>query len=250
MLKTFLTTHCPRIIRRLSHLVLPVHCASCGDALWGSPIPFFCDRCWSTIRSISGPICPRCGLPFPSPIALRHSPSHCCVDCRARPPAFSQAWTLYPYQSPLKEAIGLFKYQGKVSLVKSCVHLMIDALPSLPPIDLIMSVPLHSTRLRKREYNQSLLLAHGLSKHLVIPLNFTALIRIRPTISQTSLRRKNRLKNLRRSFAVRSPSTIMDKTILLVDDVFTTGTTVNECAKVLRKAGSGNVLVLTLARML
>ncbi|GJL66260.1 MAG: hypothetical protein NPIRA05_12310 [Nitrospirales bacterium] len=129
-------------------------------------------------------------------------------------------------------------------------RLITMSLASLPPTDLIMPVPLHSTRLREREYNQSLLLAHRLSTHFHIPLTYTALIRTRQTTPQTALSRKDRLNNLRRSFAVTSPETIKGKTILLVDDVFTTGTTVNECAKTLRKAGSGSVYVVTLARIL
>ncbi|WP_447970709.1 double zinc ribbon domain-containing protein [Nitrospira sp. M1] len=238
------------LARTLSHALLPVNCASCGAPLWGDPIPFLCQQCWDTIQPITGPKCPRCNLPFASPFALRHSPQHCCSTCRIRPPAFSQAWTLYPYQSPLKEAIGLFKYHGKISLANPIAYLITNTLKTIPPIDLIMPVPMHGTRLREREYNQSLLLAHRLSAHFDIPLNYMALIRTRATIPQTALSRHDRLKNLRRSFAVISPRSIKEKTILLVDDVFTTGTTVNECAKTLRKAGSGNVYVVTLARIL
>ena len=187
------------------------------------------------------PQCPRCSVPFTSEIALRYSPEHCCVTCRTRPPAFSQAWTLYPYQSPLKEAIKLFKYQGKISLAGPMTTLMTTALGAIPAIDLIIPVPLHPTRLREREYNQSLLLAYGLSTSLHIPLSYTTLIRTRETPPQTSLTRQERLKNLRRSFATHTPQLLKEKTVLLVDDVYTTGTTVNECAKALRKAGSGKV---------
>jgi len=183
-------------------------------------------------------------------MALHYSPKHACHACRIRPPAFTQAWTLYPYQSPLKEAIGLFKYHGKISLAAPLARLITMALGSLPPMDLIMPVPLYPDRLREREYNQSLLLAHRLSTHFQIPLIYTILIRTRQTTPQTALSRNDRLKNLRRSFAVTSPESINGKTIMLIDDVFTTGTTVNECAKTLRKAGSGNVYVVTLARIL
>ncbi|MBH0203291.1 MAG: ComF family protein [Nitrospira sp.] len=111
-----------------------------------------------------------------------------------------------------------------------------------------MPVPLHSERLRQREFNQSLLLADGIGHHLDIPVAYTNLIRPVPTPAQTTLSRKNRLNNLRRAFAVRHPEAIVRKRILLIDDVFTTGTTVNECAKTLRKAGSGDVFVITLGR--
>lgn len=125
---------------------------------------------------------------------------------------------------------------------------MIDTLPPLDPVDVIMPVPLHAQRLREREFNQSLLMADRIARHLKTPLSFTNLLRVIPSAAQTTLSRKGRLKNLRGAFAVRHPESIAGKRILLIDDVFTTGTTVNECAKTLRKAGSGDVYVLTLAR--
>jgi ComF family protein len=127
---------------------------------------------------------------------------------------------------------------------------MVPTLPIFPAIDVLMPVPLHPQRLREREYNQSLLLAHGLSQHLQIPLLLSCLLRVRPTAPQTSLSKKERLTNLRRAFAIDNVSSIKGQRILLIDDVFTTGTTLHECAKTLRKAGSGPVYGLTLARML
>ena len=242
-----------RVFRKVLHAIFPENCRNCDVALWGDAIPFFCDHCWSTLSPIRGHLCQRCGLPFLSPISLLHSPSHQCANCRLHPPAFSQAWTGYPYKSPLKEAIGLFKYQSKVSLAGPLATLLLRALTPLPTplsmIDVILPVPLHPTRLRQREYNQSLLLAFPLSTQLGLPLSSTSLVRIRQNTPQTSLRRKDRLKNLRRSFVVSQPTVLRAKKILLVDDVFTTGTTVNECAKALRKAGASDVYVVTLARM-
>ncbi len=236
-------------LRKIFHTILPGNCRSCDAALWGDSIPFFCDHCWSTLSPIMGPICQRCSLPFPSPTSLLYSPLHQCANCRLRPPAFTRAWTFYPYKSPLKEAIGLLKYRGKVSLAGPLATLLMKALTPLPKIDVILPVPLHPIRLREREYNQSLLLAFPLSIHLGLPISYSTLVRIRPTTSQTSLKRKARIKNLRRSFVVTQPTILRDKSILLVDDVFTTGTTVNECAKALRKAGVSQVYVVTLARM-
>jgi ComF family protein len=159
-----------------------------------------------------------------------------------------KAWTLYPYLPPLQDAICLFKYRGKVSLAKPLGRLMIAAIPASLDADLVIPVPLHPTRLREREFNQSLLLADQVATHLHLPLSFTNLVRIVPSEPQSTLSRKERMKNLRRAFAVRHPEQVAQKRILLIDDVFTTGTTVNECAKVLRKAGAEAVFVLTLAR--
>jgi ComF family protein len=192
--------------------------------------------------------CARCDHPFTSSIATAYSPNHVCHPCAERPPSYTKAWTLYPYRPPLQQAIRLFKYQGKVSLAAPLAALMIARLPPLDSIDMIIPVPLHIERLRQREFNQSLLLADHIGHSLDIPVTYTNLIRTTPTLAQTTLSRKSRQKNLRRAFAVRRPDAIANRRILLIDDVFTTGTTVNECAKALRKAGSADVFALTLGR--
>jgi ComF family protein len=125
---------------------------------------------------------------------------------------------------------------------------MINALPGEIDVDVVIPIPLHPSRLRAREFNQSLLLADQLSQHLALPVSATNLVRITATDPQTALTRQARLQNLRKAFEVRRPQSLAGKRILLVDDVFTTGTTLNECAKTLRKAGSGPVFALTLAR--
>ena len=240
----------PSFLRKFLHVIFPATCTSCEMRLWDDPVPFVCQTCWGTLVPIAGPCCPHCGVHYASPVALQQSPTHECGACRTKPPAFTQTWSLFPYQSPLREAIVLFKYRGKRSLTKHFIQAMIPALPTLPTIDILMPVPLHPQRLREREYNQSLLLAHGLSQHLQIPLLLSCLLRVRPTAPQTSLSKKERLTNLRRAFAIDNVSRIKGQRILLIDDVFTTGTTLHECAKALRKAGSGPVYGLTLARML
>jgi len=125
---------------------------------------------------------------------------------------------------------------------------MISALPSGIDVDVIIPVPLHPARLRAREFNQSLLLADQLSRHLARPVSATNLVRIAATDPQTTLTRQARLRNLRKAFEIRRPQDLAEKRVLLVDDVFTTGTTLNECAKTLRKTGTGPVFALTLAR--
>jgi ComF family protein len=125
---------------------------------------------------------------------------------------------------------------------------MLNALPQGLDADVIIPVPLHPARLRTREFNQSLLLADQLGRHLSRPVSATNLVRTAATEPQTALSRQARLRNLRNAFTIRRPHDLAGKRILLVDDVFTTGTTLNECAKALRKSGSGQVFALTLAR--
>src|ERR1043166_3820844 len=126
----------PAIIRQLLHLVLPVACTACGTALSDDPVPFFCRTCWSSITPLSGPMCSRCGRPFPSTVALQYSPRHLCGACRKRRPAYTRAWSLYAYAPPLQDAIRLFKYHGKVILSAALGDLMCTALRSAQEADI------------------------------------------------------------------------------------------------------------------
>ena len=234
--------------RQALRFVLPVECLACSRSLSADPVPFFCAACWHTIRPLQQPTCARCDQPFVSPAATSYTPNHQCQQCQERPPDFQRAWTLFPYLPPLQEAICSFKYRGKHTLARPLARLMINALPGEINVDVIIPVPLHPSRLRAREFNQSLLLADQLSRHLALPVSVANLVRTTATDPQTTLTRQARLQNLRKAFEVRSPQSLAEKRILLLDDVFTTGTTLNECAKTLRKAGSGPVFALTLAR--
>lgn len=238
----------PGLLRHTVRFFLPADCAACGIPLTDDPVPLFCAACWSTITPLALSRCSQCDHPLPSPVALTYSPTHRCHHCTVRPPSYAKAWTLYPYLPPLQDAICLFKYRGKVSLAKPLGRLMLNALPTPLEANVVIPVPLHTSRLREREFNQSLLLADQVATHLHLPLSFTNLVRTVSSEPQSTLSRKERIKNLRQAFTVRQPRSLAQKRILLIDDVFTTGTTVNECAKVLRNAGAEAVFVLTLAR--
>ena len=230
--------------------LLPMECMGCSQPLTDNPVPFFCRSCWDEIRPLTGPVCPRCGYPFPSELSLTYSPTHLCGECRHHKPAFTQARSLFTYEGVMRKAIHLLKYQGKVSLVPHLTTLMNAAWQPIPNLDLVLPVPLHPARLKDREFNQALLLADQLAKEFHIPVSFRNLRRGRVTPAQTNISRKARRKNLRRTFFLKAPQDIKGQRVLLVDDVLTTGTTVNECAKALRKAGSSDVYVVTLARTL
>ena len=115
-------------------------------------------------------------------------------------------------------------------------------------VDYVVPVPLHKKRLRKREYNQSLILASSVSKHTGIGLLKNCLLRVKTSVPQSQLPRKERFKNVKNVFDVAKPAMVNGKILLLVDDIFTTGATINECSKVLLKAGAKEVRVLTLSR--
>ena len=228
--------------------VLPVDCLSCAQPLYSDPNAYLCHACRELIIPLSGPRCALCDQPFVSRAADSWTPSHRCQRCLEQPPAYDRAWTLHPYIPPLQHAICALKYRNVFGLAAPLAELMIRALPERLDTDLIVPVPLHPSRLRTREFNQSLVIADRLSRYLMRPVSTTDLVRAVATEPQTSLTRSERLRNLRRAFRVRDTEPFAGRRILLIDDVFTTGTTLNECAKVLHAAGAASVTALTLAR--
>ena len=240
----------PDMLDMILHWVFPTDCAVCKRPATDRRLPFFCRGCWGRVQPIDSPVCPRCGRPFDSLLALAASPGHLCGPCRKKPPTFDLALSPYRYEGVLEKAIHLFKYRRRDRLATPLADLMLVWMDRLPPVSLVMPVPLHPSRLRSREFNQALLLADRLADRLGLPLSFEQLVRVRPTRPQTELDRKERARNVRRAFAVREPAGLTGQHVLLVDDVLTTGATVNECARVLRRAGVESVTVLTLARRL
>ena len=228
--------------------VLPVNCLTCEQPLGADQTPHFCDACWSRIAPLSNARCCRCDQPFASMAVRSWTPDHRCQRCLEHEPAFERAWTPYAYIPPLQDAICALKYRQLFGLAKPLAGLLIRALPDEIDADVIVPVPLHPTRLRTREFNQSLLFADRVGKHLRRPVSMTDLVRTRATEPQTSLTRSERLRNLRRAFMVRNGEVFAGRRVLLVDDVFTTGTTLHECARTLRAAGATSVSARALAR--
>ena len=231
-------------------LIFPRNCEGCQQTLMGELNPCFCDHCWGTIRLLEGPGCPSCGRPFASKFSLTHSPGHRCGECRRRPPRFDHALAVGSYDGILADSIRLFKYHGKTSLARPLGELLFRELGALSSVDCLVPVPLHPKRLREREYNQALLLCDVVGKQTDIEVLPHSLERSRETAPQKGLNLLNRRRNVRRAFTVKRPSDIKDREVLLVDDVLTTGATVNECARMLKHAGAKTVTVLTLARVL
>jgi len=147
--------------------------------------------------------------------------------------------------------IHLFKYQGKLGLGRRLAQLMNQHYPEKWPassFDLVIPVPLHRKKLRQREFDQTLVLARAISRGQKIPLLYGNLIRKNWTQPQTNLDRRDRRLNVKDAFEVVRPESIQDLCVLLVDDVYTTGATINECTRALLRAGAREVYVYTLAR--
>lgn len=174
-----------------------------------------------------------------------------CGQCREGQVPFDQARSLYVYAEPLTSGLHRFKYQRQTNLAPTLGALLSQGNPySMEEVDWIAPVPLHIKRLRERTFNQALLLARALQRASGRPLAPRILVRARPTPSQTGLKPKERDQNVQGAFSL-SPgarASIKGKTILLVDDIYTTGATVKACARILRKGGAKHVWVLTLAR--
>jgi ComF family protein len=230
-------------------LIFPRACHQCDSVLQGESNPCFCRDCWSSVLLLEDPRCPSCGKPFVSKVTLSYSPGHRCGDCRDRPPRYDRSVAIGSYEGVLAKAIQLFKYQGKTNLTDPLGELLISGLEKLSGADCLIPVPLHPKRLREREYNQALLLCDSVGRKTGLKVVPDALERVIETPPQTGLPLKNRRRNVRGAFSVKRTQMIDDRLVLLIDDVLTTGATVNECARMLKRAGAKAVYVLTLARV-
>jgi ComF family protein len=233
----------------LTELLFPSLCLSCGRILRERRGHPFCSDCYSGIRFIAAPLCPVCGIPYPA----EESPDHACGDCILNKRHIGAARSLGVYESVLLDAIYTFKYGGNLTLGERLGRLMADHdYPSfrIGDYSLIVPVPLHPRRLRQRGFNQSVILAREIVKRCGIAMDFRALRRIVDTESQAGLKKEERRSNIRKAFSIPDPERVRGKRILLVDDVYTTGSTLGECARILLKGGAESVGALTLARAL
>jgi ComF family protein len=231
----------------------PPRCRGCGGRIFGRDAECFCAACWQLIRLLAHPLCDICGRPFPDASGA----DHVCGGCLSRPPEFTQAraWACYPRQEtaehPLRHAIQRFKYGRKVSLGKPLGRVLAQGCRLLLAewkVDVIIPVPLHPKRLRWRGFNQSVLLGRELSRVFDLPLDPFLLERKVETPPQTQLSEEERRGNVRGAFFVNPEKSVENRSVLLLDDVYTSGATVNECSRCLKRAGAKEVYVLTLAR--
>jgi ComF family protein len=231
----------------LFDLLLPPACPLCRQELAVPSPTGLCRTCLGELPPLPAPRCPRCALPF----ATEGGVDHLCEPCLRQAPAFSQVIALGIYDGLLRESIHRLKFQNQINLDRPLARLLAENLDQARlPVgsDLIVPVPLHAQRLRQRGYNQSLLLAKQLGKHRRSPVAPRLLIRTLPTPPQQGLSLNVRQQNLRGAFALTNP--LQGESVLLIDDVMTTGATVRECARVLRAGGAGEVVVAVIGRAL
>jgi ComF family protein len=236
-----------QLFRAVLDRLFPWFCVSCT----GSASRALCDHCLSTVRWITEPCCPCCGLPLATP------PSHLCARCAAERPAFDRLRALACYRiddedhDPIGRALRALKYGRRRALAASLSAILAERFPFAPDdFDCIAPVPLHVSRLRERGFNQALLLAREPARRYGRRLDAMLLERVRQTSPQVGLGLADRRKNLRGAFRVRDGRDVAGLRVLVADDVSTSGATADACATALIEAGARSVDVVTLARTL
>ena len=240
--------------------LFPSECRLCGIPLISATRLPICEECIESIAPIGIPRCSICGEGLP--IGYRAFDSEArCNDCGREFPLFARAVAYGAYEGGLRELIHLLKYQRVEPAAQVLGRMLADSVASLESeFDgsvLVIPVPLHGSKLRQRGFNQSELIARnalfllrrGASSPGYEMVN-SLLVRKRPTESQVGMTREQRQANMKGAFAVLDKQRVAGRSVLLVDDVFTTGTTAGECSRVLLKAGAQNVWVATVARAL
>jgi competence protein ComFC len=236
-----------RLAKLAELLVFPSFCHLCREPLEEAGERIVCGACLVKLTSRGGPLCPTCGRFFSGP-----DDDHLCARCLSEPPIFSLQRSCGAYGGTLKDVILLFKYRKYAPLSRPLARFADASLASDGRLwagaDALVPVPLHPTRRRERGFNQARLLARDLATLRGLSLLDRCLVKVRNVPPQAGLRAADRERNVVRAYAVRRPAGVRGKTLILVDDVTTTGATVRECARVLKEAGAKEVRAITLAQ--
>ncbi|MGM0442083.1 MAG: ComF family protein [Elusimicrobiota bacterium] len=228
------------MFKRLINFILPVECAGCGRKIDTDDLRGICEDCLDKIEILDRECCNYCGRP------IKEGQKFCrkCWEFSSFTDSFS---SVCYYKEPVKSIIGNFKYKNKRYLKGILTELLEKKYFQIKNIevDIIVPVPLHPEKLNERGYNQVRLIAENLSKKINIPVKNSIVKRVKMTSPQYRLTRKERLKNLKDAF--KAARKLNGKKVLLLDDVATTGSTVQNCAAVLSRAGAGSVHALVAA---
>lgn len=232
------------LAKNFINLIYPLHCAVCKKPLDPENDSAICGHCIGLVKRNPAPNCAHCGRSMDIAGCV-------CDDCLKNKPAFSRAYSACLYEGALKELILQFKYNGKLALSGDLSGLVSDFIYDNPDIlegvDLITFVPISMNRMMKRGFNQSKILAKHLSDSYGIPMA-DCIEKTVSTKNQNELTRLDRLSNLKGAFRAKNGIDLTGRTILIVDDVMTTGATLSECALALKICGAADIRCLTLAR--
>lgn len=238
------------VLDAIVSVIFPAPCRICGTMLTRAALLPICEGCFRSFQPLRGPVCACCGRPFVSEVML-DAKSPKCFACRRDVYAFDLARSFSPYTDEMVRAIGLLKYEKLTPLGRwfaQRLHEVIQENSALTEIDAVVPVPLHRGRLRERGYNQAELIAKPLARTLGVPVGSYLLVRTKPRPSRLLLSRRERWVTVRGAYEIRKGARVDNLRILLIDDVFTTGATLDACSRALKRAGAKSVAGLTVAR--
>ncbi len=239
-----------KLIQNLLNLIYPNKCITCDSII--SIDSIYCHECWHNLEFITSPKCEICSYPFEFSFdfSFKNLPNinKICLNCINKKPFYDKSIIIYRYNATIGRTIGNYKYRDRLYIAKKFGELF----KKIPDInfneyDIVCAVPLHRKKLAERKFNQSIILAKKIApRNLKIDL----ILRIKNKKAQVKLTYKQRIKNTKTSFAINPKfhDFIINKKILLIDDVITTSSTINSCAKILKKAGAREISVLAIAR--
>ena len=230
-----------RLFRFVLDFGLPARCGGCGTIV--DEVDSFCGECWRELDFLQGG-CSICGLP------LEATDADVCAACLTRPPRLDRIRAAVAYGEISRSIALRLKYGRKVGLARTMSRYMRPLLGDLPDQAVLVPVPLHRSRLWRRGFNQSVLVARELSRRTGVPVAVNALKRVRATPPLKGLNMRQRRRTVAGAFRPGDRIDLRGRTVILVDDVMTTGSTANACARILKRAGAERVDLVSWARVI
>jgi ComF family protein len=240
-IKNFIMDLCDKV----SDFIAPSSCLFCFTKTIKNQ--GLCAECFMSIKHLSAPCCETCGFPFD----IAYEEAVQCASCLTHHPPFDWGRSLWRYDDKTKPLLMRLKHKESLDISHALAPLFKKRIATIPfDIDCIIPIPLHPFRRLFRGHNQSAVLAYSVSKHLQLPAYYHVLKRTRHTPFQGFKSKKGRIKNVKGAFGITDPALIQHKNILIMDDVWTSGATLQEASKALRKGGASHIAVITLTRVI
>jgi len=231
-----------RLFRSVLGFALPPRCGGCGVIV--DQLDSFCPDCWRELEFLGPGGCSRCGIP------LAATDAETCAACLAKPPRLDRIRAAVAYGEISRQIAMRLKYGRKIALARIMSRYIRPLLGELPPDALFVPVPLHRSRLWRRGFNQSVFVARELSRATGLAMSVDALRRIRATPPLKGMTMRQRRRTVAGAFRAERTTELRGRTVVLVDDVLTTGSTANACARTLKRAGAARVELVSWARVI